>query len=168
MEAAKSAILDLLVDAYQRRDRVGLVSFRGDDAELVLSPTASVELAQMKLQTLPTGGSTPLAHGLRASLEVLESERRRNTETIPWLVLVTDGRANVGLDGGLGSDDARTWAEKVRGADVNVVVVDTDTGDSPVTIARDLARIAQGEYVRLAEISGPAVARAVKTRLERS
>jgi magnesium chelatase subunit D len=165
MQAAKSAILDLLVDAYQRRDRVGLVSFRGDSAEVVLAPTASVELAQLKLRALPTGGSTPLAHGIRASLEILDSEKRRDGDAIPWIVLVTDGRANVGMDGGLGSEDARAWAQRVRDADVNAVVLDTDTGESPITVARDLARIAKGEYVRLSEISGSALARAVRERL---
>lgn len=165
MQAAKTAILDLLVDAYQRRDRVGLVSFRGTSAEVVLPPTASVELAQLKLESLPTGGSTPLADGLRRSLEVLDAERRRDPDTVPWLVLVTDGRANVGLDGGLGSEDARVWAQKVKDASVNVLIVDTDSGDSPVTVARDLARITGGDYVRLSTPTGNNVSRVVRDRL---
>ena len=110
MDAAKAAVLELLVDAYQRRDRVGVVAFRGETAEVVLAPTASVELAQLKLRSLPTGGATPLAHGLVRSLEVLETEARRNDDVIPWLVLVTDGKGNVGINGGLGSDDAKTAA----------------------------------------------------------
>jgi magnesium chelatase subunit D len=141
------------------------VSFRGSDAEVVLAPTASVELAEMKLRSIGTGGSTPLAHGLRASLDVLEAERRRDADAIPWLVLVTDGRANVGLDGGLGSDDARTWAARVRASQVNALVLDTDTGDSPVRIARELARIAKGDYVRLSEVSGSAFADLVRERV---
>ena len=165
MEAAKTAILDLLVDAYQRRDRVGLVSFRGSDADVVLAPTASVELARLKLETLPTGGSTPLAHGIRESLGVLESETRRDPETVPWMVLVTDGRANVGLEGGLGSEDARSWAARAKAAGVNTVILDTDSGDSPVAVSRDLARLAGGEYVRLGDVSGRAVARAVRERV---
>ena len=165
MEAAKAAILDLLVDAYQRRDRVGLVSFRGNEAELVLAPTASVELARLKLETLPTGGSTPLAHGIRESLMVLESEMRRKPDAVPWLVLVTDGRANVGLDGGLGSEDARTWAGRAKTAGINTVVLDTDSGDSPIAVSRDLARLAGGEYVQLGDVSGRTVARAVRERV---
>jgi len=167
MDAAKGAVLDLLVDAYQRRDRVGLVSFRGDDAEVVLAPTASVELAQLKLKTLPTGGATPLAHGLVRSLDLLEGEMRRDADTIPWLVLVTDGRANVGLNGGLGSEDARAVASRVRAARVHVFVIDTGSGPRSVSGARDIAKAADGEYVRLNSLDSEAVAKAVRERIKR-
>ncbi len=167
MDAAKGAVLELLVDAYQRRDRVGLVSFRGDDAEVVLAPTASVELAQLKLKNLPTGGATPLAHGLVRSLDLLESEMRRDGDTIPWLVLVTDGRANVGLNGGLGSEDARAVAARVRAAKVHVLVVDTGSGPRSVSGARDIAKAADGEYVRLASLDSRSVVEAVRQRVSR-
>lgn len=167
MDAAKGAVLDLLVDAYQRRDRVGLVSFRGDDAEVVLAPTASVELAQLKLKTLPTGGATPLAHGLVRSLDLLEGEMRRDSDTIPWLVLVTDGRANVGLNGGLGSEDARAVASRVRAARIHVFVIDTGSGPRSVSGARDIAKAADGEYVRLNSLDSEAVAKAVRERIKR-
>lgn len=167
MDAAKGAVLELLVDAYQRRDRVGLVSFRGDDAEVVLAPTASVELAQLKLKNLPTGGATPLAHGLVRSLDLLESEMRRDGDTIPWLVLVTDGRANVGLNGGLGSEDARAVAARVRAAKVHVLVVDTGSGPRSVSGARDIAKAADGEYVRLASLDSRSVLEAVRERVSR-
>ena len=123
MEAAKAAVLDLLVDAYQRRDRVSVVSFRGDSAEVVLAPTASVELANLKLRDLPTGGATPLAAGILRALAVMDAERRRTPDIVPWLVLVTDGRANVGVDGGLGSSDALTAAARVRAGHVNAVLI---------------------------------------------
>jgi magnesium chelatase subunit D len=165
MEATKAAVLDLLVDAYQRRDRVGLVSFRGDAAELLLSPTGSVELAQLKLRELATGGATPLAHGILKSLEVLDAEVRRNDTTVPWLVLLTDGRANVGLDGGLGSEDARMAATKARGGRVNVIVIDTD-GTASATAAREIARLTGGDYVRLQRVDGGALVTAVRGRLE--
>lgn len=162
MSAAKSAILELLVDAYQRRDRVGLVSFRGNEAEVVLAPTASGELANLKLRSLPTGGATPLAAGLLRSLELLEVERRRSSDVVPWIVLVTDGRANVGLDGGLGSEDARAIAARVRSSGINMVVIDTGTGPRTVSGARDIARAADAEYVRLSEFDGHAVADTVR------
>jgi magnesium chelatase subunit D len=165
MDAAKAAVLDLLVDAYQRRDRVGLVSFRGDDAEVVLAPTASVELAQLKLKNIPVGGATPLAAGMVRSLEVLEGERRRDSDVVPWMVLVTDGRANVGLNGGLGSEDARAVAVRVRSAKVRVVVIDTGSGPRSVSGARDIAAAAGGEYIRLQSLDGSAVAQAVRARL---
>ncbi len=144
MEAAKAAVLDLLVDAYQHRDRVGLVSFRGDRAELVLSPTASVELARMRLAELRTGGPTPLAHGIATAIDTLERERRRDPEIVPWLVLLTDGRANVGL-GGSPDDDARAMAGRLREQNVRSLVVDTGSGG----VARDVADLAGGSYVRL-------------------
>lgn len=165
MTAAKSAILELLVDAYQRRDRVGLVSFRGEGAEVVLAPTASVELAQLKLRSLPTGGATPLAAGLLRSLELIEGERARNSSIVPWLVLVTDGRANVGLDGGLGSEDARAMATRVRSSSINTLVLDTGSGGLSASAAREIARAAGAEYVRLSRLDGADIASAVRERV---
>lgn len=165
MEAAKSAVLDLLVDAYQRRDRVGLVAFRGDAAEVVLAPTASVELAQLKLRSLPTGGATPLAHGLVSALQLLETETRRNDDVIPWLVLVTDGRGNVGINGGLGSEDAITAAARVREARINTIVIDTTGVPGGGSAARDIARTAGAEYVRLATLDAPTLTVAVRERV---
>lgn len=164
MEAAKAAVLDLLVDAYQRRDRVGLVAFRGESAEIVLQPTASVELAQIKLRTLPTGGATPIAHGILKSLDVLATEIRRDDSVVPWLVLLTDGRANVGIGSGLGSDDARKAAAQLKQTPIHTLVIDT-SGPGAGMAARELARIAGGEYVRVGDAAGDAVAGAVRQRL---
>ncbi|MDO9557038.1 MAG: magnesium chelatase subunit D family protein [Coriobacteriia bacterium] len=165
MEIAKAAVLELLVDAYQRRDRVGLVAFRGEAADLVLAPTASVELAQLKLRTLPTGGATPLAHGILKSLEVLQRETRRNDDIIPWLVLVTDGRGNVGVDGGLGSEDAKSAAQRIREAHINTIVIDTTHISRSGSAAREIAQAASGEYVRLAAMDGGALSVIVRERL---
>lgn len=165
MEAARGAALGLLKDAYQRRDRVGLVSFRGEGADIVMSPTASVELAQLKLKSMPTGGATPLAAGILQALELLENEIRRDAEVIPWLVLVTDGRANVGLNGGLGSEDARAAGVKVRAAKINTIVFDTGAGPKATSGAREIARIAGGEYLRLADLDSRVIKEAMQTRL---
>ena len=164
MEAAKAAVLDLLVDAYQRRDRVSVVSFRGDSAEVVLAPTASVELANLKLRDLPTGGATPLAAGILRALALMDAERRRTPDIVPWLVLVTDGRANVGVDGGLGSEDARVAAGRIVAAKVNAVVVDAG-GSGSGAASRDLARAAGAEYVKLPALSGSALTRVVREHL---
>lgn len=164
METAKAAILELLVDAYQRRDRVALVAFRGRDAEVVLSPTASVELAQLRLRSLPTGGATPLAHGLVRSLELLEAERRREADVRPWLVLITDGRANVGLGTGLGVDDATSVARRIAEANIKTLVIDT-AGPGGGAPARDIARAAGAEYLRLGEIDSMALTSAVRKRV---
>jgi len=165
MQAAKNAVLELLKDAYQRRDRVGLVSFRGDDAETVLSPTASVELAQLKLRNLPTGGATPLAAGMLRGLELLEIDMRRNADVVPWLVVVTDGRANVGLSGGLGSEDARAMAARLRASKAQAVVLDTGSGPRATSGAREIAVAANAEYVRLTSIDGSVIADTVRQRL---
>lgn len=164
MEAAKAAVLEILVDAYQRRDRVSVVSFRGESADIVLGPTASVELANLKLRSMPTGGSTPLAAGIVRSLELIDSEVRRSPEIVPWLVLVTDGRANVGLDGGVGSEDARAAAVRVRGAKIHALVIDTAGGPGGGA-AKDLARAAGAEYVKLPSLDGHSVATAVRDRI---
>ena len=163
IDAAKAAIMELLVDAYQRRDRVGMVSFRGDRADVILAPTASVELAQIKMRSLPTGGATPLAAGLERALEVISSEKARNPDIIQWLVLVTDGRANVGLNGGLGSEDARVMASRLRAEDANTVVI--DTGSTTSTGARELARAADAEYIRLHTLTGEDIAATVRDRV---
>lgn len=164
MEAAKAAVLDLLVDAYQRRDRVGLVSFRGSRAEVVLAPTASVELAHVRLRSLAAGGATPLAHGIRKSLELLAQEMRRDESVIPWLVLVTDGRANVGIADGLGSEDARRAASDIKGARIHSMVIDTDP--VPSGAARDIARLAGGTYLRLPQADGVSMSGAVRSALQ--
>jgi magnesium chelatase subunit D len=166
MEAAKGAVLDLLVDAYKRRDRVGLVSFRGDSAEVVLVPTSSVELAQMRLRKMETGGATPLAAGMERALELLAAELRRDAKAVPWLVLVTDGRANVGLSGGLGSDDARMMAARVGESKVHTLVLDTTEGMAAASAARELARAAGGEYVRLPRAKADTMTGIVRERLE--
>jgi magnesium chelatase subunit D len=162
---AKAAVLDLLVDAYQRRDRVGLVSFRGEKAEVVLAPTASVELANLKLKNLPTGGATPLAAGMIRALDLLAGEMRRQVDTVPWLVLVTDGRGNVGLDGGMGSEDAKVAAARIANAGVHMIVIDTTSGPTSGAAAREIARIAKADYVRMSEPDPKVVSQAVRARV---
>jgi magnesium chelatase subunit D len=101
MRAVKGAVLSLLLDAYQRRDKVGLVTFRGAGAELTLPPTSSVEAAARRLADLATGGRTPLAAGLARAARVLAAERLRDPRRRALLVVVTDGRATSGSDADL-------------------------------------------------------------------
>src|SRR3546814_14441072 len=98
MEQVKTAILSLLLDAYQRRDKVGLITFRGNGADLALPPTNSVDIAASRLQELPAGGRTPLAEGLLRASEVIRLEKIRDPRRRPLLVVVTDGRAPSGPD----------------------------------------------------------------------
>jgi magnesium chelatase subunit D len=121
MRAVKGAVLSLLLDAYQRRDKVGLVTFRGDDATVTLPPTSSVELAAARLAALPTGGRTPLAAGLRRAAGVLAAERLRDPRRRALLVVVTDGRHTSG-------PDPLTVARLLAADGVATVVVDCEAG----------------------------------------
>ncbi|MER6943090.1 putative cobaltochelatase [Nonomuraea sp. NPDC000554] len=130
MTAVKTAVLSLLLDAYQRRDKIGLVTFRGDSASVALPPTSSVEAGAARLRSLPTGGRTPLAAGLIAAAEVLRVERLRDPDRRPLLVLVTDGRATAG-------GDVDRAAGLLRGT--ASVVVDCESGPVRLGLAVRLA-----------------------------
>ena len=132
MRAVKGAVLSLLLDAYQRRDKVGLVTFRGTGAEVVLPPTSSVEAGARRLATLATGGRTPLAAGLARAAGVLAAEKIRDPARRPLLVIVTDGRATSGGD----ADLVRATAGL---AGVAAVVVDCETGPVRLGLAGALA-----------------------------
>ncbi|MGI5157733.1 VWA domain-containing protein [Microbispora sp. CA-102843] len=130
MTAVKTAVLSLLLDAYQRRDKVGLVVFRGADATVALPPTSSVEAGAARLRTLPTGGRTPLAEGLATAADVLRVERLRDPDRRPLLVVVTDGRATSG-------GDVTRAAAALAG--VTSVVVDCESGPVRLGMAHALA-----------------------------
>ena len=165
MEAAKDAVLSLLGDAYEKRDRVAVVSFRGHSAEVALAPTGSVELAKLRLKSLPTGGATPLAAGILRSVELLEAEIRRRAETIPWLVIVTDGRANIGIGSGTGSEDALAAAARVGQVGIRSILIDTASSPGGGRAAREIARAAGAEYVQLESLEGGLLSRAVRDRI---
>ncbi|GAA0834610.1 hypothetical protein GCM10009525_39850 [Streptosporangium amethystogenes subsp. fukuiense] len=140
MREVKAAVLGLLLDAYQRRDKVGLITFRGSTAELVLPPTSSVEVGAARLRELPTGGRTPLAAGLRRAAEVLRVERLRDPARRPLLVVVTDGRATSGSD---------VAASAALLAGTAAVVVDCESGPVRLGLALDLAARLGAPVVRL-------------------
>ncbi|HEY0358256.1 MAG TPA: putative cobaltochelatase [Mycobacteriales bacterium] len=148
MGAVKGAVLSLLLDAYQRRDKVGLVTFRGQGGELVLPPTSSVEAAAARLATLPTGGRTPLAEGLLRAAETLRVESIRDPRRRPLLVVVTDGRATAGRD----SLQRASAAARLLG-DIASVVVDCESGPVRLGLAGRLAADLGGDCVRLDELS---------------
>jgi magnesium chelatase subunit D len=148
MSAVKGAVLSLLLDAYQRRDKVGLVTFRGASADLALPPTSSVEAAAARLEALPTGGRTPLAAGLLRAADVLRVERLRDPARRALLVVVTDGRATHGADP---VNDARRAARALAG--VAAVVVDCESGPVRLGLAATLATDLQAQAVRLEELS---------------
>jgi magnesium chelatase subunit D len=154
MEQVKTAILSLLLDAYQRRDKVGLVTFRGAGAELALPPTGSVDIAARRLRDLPAGGRTPLAEGLLEAARVLELERVRDPRRRPLLVVVTDGRATTGPDAVARS---RRAAALVASRGIATVVVDCEDGRLRLGLAVSLATALAAEYVPVTEVSASAL-----------
>jgi magnesium chelatase subunit D len=162
MGAVKGAVLSLLLDAYQRRDKVGLITFRGAGAELALPPTWSVEAAAARLTDLPTGGRTPLAAGLLRAHEVLRVERVRDPQRRPLLVVVTDGRA-TGARGGDHLSDAYRVAGLLSASGTAGVVVDCESGPVRLGLAGALGAFLGGPTLRLEELAADALAAAVRT-----
>ncbi|MEW2520670.1 putative cobaltochelatase [Actinacidiphila alni] len=159
MSAVKGAVLSLLLDAYQRRDKVGLVTFRGTGADLALPPTSSVDAGAARLEKLPTGGRTPLAAGLLKAREVLRVERLRDASRRPLLVVVTDGRATGGPEPvALAGRAARLLAAEGTAA----VVVDCESGPVRLGLAGALARELAGVAVTLDELRADTVSALVK------
>jgi magnesium chelatase subunit D len=162
MEQVKTAILSLLLDAYQRRDKVGMVTFRGDRADLALPPTHSVDIAAARLRDLPAGGRTPLAEGLLEADRVLGLERIRDPRRRPLLVVVTDGRATHGADPVARSRDV---AAHLAAQGVAALVVDCENGTFRLGLAAGLADSLRAEYVPIAEVSASALTDVVRGSL---
>ncbi|MEV0341762.1 magnesium chelatase subunit D family protein [Nocardia sp. NPDC050713] len=160
LSAVTGAVVSLLRDAYQRRDKVAVITVRGQDAELVLPPTSSVDIAVRRLAGLRTGGKTPLAAGLLKAREVIQRERVRDPRRRPMLVLLTDGRATGGVDP---VPRARAAAAMLAKDAVTAMVVDCERGMVRLGLATELAGALGGGYVRLAELTGSAVADIVRT-----
>ncbi|HEY2194589.1 MAG TPA: VWA domain-containing protein, partial [Actinomycetospora sp.] len=167
MNAVAGAVVALLRDAYQRRDKVGVVTFRGPGATVTLPPTTSVHTAHHRLTDLRTGGRTPLADGLRTARRVLRAERVRDPRRRGLLIVLTDGRATVGgakpLDAAL--EAARGLAReagpgrgRTGGAAMSTVVVDCESGPVRLGLAGRVAGAAAGAIVSLDELTGDTVA----------
>jgi magnesium chelatase subunit D len=141
MEQVKGAVLGCLADAYEARDRVAMVTFRGQGAEVIVAPTSSVEVARERLGSVPTGGLTPLAAGLEAGLELALKER--SGAWAPRLVVLTDGRHTVG-------GDPKEVASEIAQRGIAAEVVDTEAGPVRTGLAKALADAMKAEYRALA------------------
>jgi magnesium chelatase subunit D len=159
MGAVKGAVLSLLMDAYQRRDKVGLITFRGSAADIALPPTSSVEAGAARLEKLPTGGRTPLAAGLLKAREVLRVERLRDAARRPLLVVVTDGRATGGQEP---VRTASRAAALLAAEGTACVVVDCESGPVRLGLAGALAGDLNGTAVTLDELRADRVAALVR------
>ena len=152
----------MLAEAYVRRDQVALVAFRGAVAEVLLPPTQSPALAKKRLAGLPGGGGTPMAAGLEAGL--LLAERVRDAGTAPFLILLTDGGANIARDGTQGRSaaraDAGAAAKALAAAGVPALVI--DTGARPRREAEDLARAMRARYLPMPRADAGALSRVAR------
>lgn len=156
METVKGAVLALLQDAYQQRDRVGVISFRGPKAEVLLEATNSVELAEKKLRRLPTGGRTPLAHALFLTHERLQRVLRQDPEQAVLLIILSDGKANVLLPEASGGDawvQTEQQAAKLAALPMPTLFLDTDSGVVRVGRGKELAAILQANYLMLDDLT---------------
>jgi magnesium chelatase subunit D len=161
MGLAKAAVLGLLTDAYQRRDRVALVTFAGDRADVVLRPTASIEIAQGRLRELPTGGSSPIAEGLDAALRIALGASG-DQGLAPLLVLVTDGRATGGSDA---LDKSLASAQRIAHEKIPAVVIDVESGNTRLGLSRALAEAMGAPCLPLDQLADGSLERVIRLRL---
>ncbi len=160
MEAVKGAVLSVLLDAYQRRDRVALITFRDDEAEIVLRPTGSVEVARTRLTDLRTGGRTPLAAGLERALEVAATAVPGGHR--PLLVVVSDGRATSAPAGQDALEAALEAAAAIRRQGVPAVVLDAESGGTRLGLAGKLADAMGADLLALPEVTTTALTDAIR------
>ncbi|WP_333714426.1 magnesium chelatase subunit D [Yoonia sp.] len=162
---AKGAVELLLAQAYARRDHVALIAFRGTEAELLLPPTRSLVQTKRRLAGLPGGGGTPLAAGMLTALEQATQATRRGLT--PTIAILTDGRANIALDGSAdrkkAATDAQTIAKSLRAAGVDAILI--DTGNRPEPALRNLAQILDGTYLPMPRADAARLSDSVATVL---
>jgi magnesium chelatase subunit D len=165
MAATKGAILSLLTDAYQRRDRVGLVVFQKDRANLVLPPTNSVQLAQRALADIPVGGKTPLSAGLFLAHDVVTREKRLHPDVLPLLILLTDGAGNVGLGDHSPQQEAHQLADEIAKDDIRSVVINMEHAAFDQGLANSLAEHLKGPCYTLSQLRAENLYQAVRAEM---
>ena len=154
MKTVKGVIFKILLDAYQKRDRVGMVAFRKNQAEVLLPVTRSVDFAQKKLASMPTGGKTPLAKGLLKAEDVLDMLYRQDANQDPVMILITDGRATSPLNKGTNPvTDALEEAKRIGRRNIPVAVIDTESGFIKLGLAKKLAKAMGASYFQVDKIS---------------
>ena len=154
MKAVKGVVFKMLADAYQKRDRVGMIAFRRDRAEVLLPITRSIEFAQKKLAALPTGGKTPLAQGLIKAEDMLDRLYKQDPLQDPVLILITDGRATNSLNKNTDPvRDALSEAERIGHRHMLTAVIDTESGFIKLGLAKELAQKMGASYFHVDKIS---------------
>lgn len=162
MSATKGAILSLLMDAYQRRDKVAMIAFRGKMSEIVLPPTGSPKLAQARLERLPTGGRTPMAQALSDARKLILQHKRRDPDTPALIALVSDCRANVGIAGGDPFDEALSLCAALREDGAQAIVLDPAPRSNRFGLTQKIANALGGACIPLNELRADAIRAAVR------
>ena len=165
MQATKGAVLSLLTDAYQQRDRVGLVVFQKNAARVVLPPTNSVELARRALKDIPVGGKTPLSAGLQTAYEVIHRELRQHPEIMPLMVLLTDGAGNVSMADLPPQEEAYRVAEMFPRRDIRSLVINMEHQAFDQGLAQRLADRLEGPCYTLDELKAESLLRTVREEM---
>ncbi len=168
MSATKGAILSLLTDAYQRRDRVGLVVFQKDRATLVLPPTNSVQLAERALADIPVGGKTPLSAGLFLTYQVLQREKILHPDIVPLVILLTDGAGNVSMGGMPPQDEAHLLADQIADDKFRSLVINMEHAAFDQGLAQALAEHLKSPCYTINDLKAETLYRTVRVEMEAS
>ena len=165
MTATKGAILSLLTDAYQRRDRVGLIVFQKDRATLVLPPTNSVHLAQRALTDIPVGGKTPLSAGLFMTQQVLPREKILHSDVEPLVILLTDGAGNVSMSTLPPQEEAHQISEQIASEDVRCIVINMEHAAFDQGLAQALAEHLKAPCYTLSDLKAETLYSTVRSEM---
>jgi Mg-chelatase subunit ChlD len=168
MSATKGAILSLLTDAYQRRDRVGLVVFQKDRALTVLPPTNSIQLAQQALRDIPVGGKTPLSAGLLMAYELLQQEISVHPDVLPLMILLTDGAGNVAMGDLPPQEEAHRMADLLREAHIRSLVINMEHAAFDQGLARALSERLTAPCYTLHELKAEHLYHAVRREIDQA